>query len=130
MVVTPHRRWLQPVVVFGLVVATSFGARGAEPAPWTVVNASGTALVLVGEQWQVISPGDVVVDKQPFRTLRSGRLALTSGTEKIELSGNTAAEFGNDSGNVIVVQYSGELAVNSEVGSAGRSLGGSSATGW
>lgn len=111
------RRRLYAVILIGLVGATSIDARAAEAWAWKVVNARGTALVLVGQQWQVIYPGDPVSDGEPFRTLRSGRLQLSNGPESIEFSGNTAAQLNDDKGNVVITQYLGELTINSVPGS-------------
>jgi ferric-dicitrate binding protein FerR (iron transport regulator) len=116
------RRGLWAIIFFGFTVAPSVDVRGAEPWAWKVANARGTALVLVGQQWQVIYPGDPVSGGQPFRTLRSGRLQLSNGPESIEFSGNTAAQLGEENGNMVVTQYSGELTINSVPGINGQMM--------
>jgi len=114
------RRRLWAIIFFGFTVATSVDVRGAEPWAWKVANARGTALVLVGQQWEVISPGDPVLGGLPFRTLRSGRLELSNGPESIAFSGNAAAQISDENGNVLVTQYSGELTINSVPGNPGQ----------
>lgn len=114
------RRRLWAIIFFGFTAATSVDVRGAEPWSWKVANARGTALALVGQQWQVIYPGDPVSSGQPFRTLRSGRLQLSDGPDSIEFSGNSAAQVSDENGTVVITQYAGELTINSVADTTGQ----------
>jgi hypothetical protein len=80
-------------------------------AEWRVEAVEGTALALVGDQWEELSVGRPVERSLVMRTLRSGRVKIQTVGVTIGFGGNTAAELRFSSGGVRVLPYSGSVVV-------------------
>jgi hypothetical protein len=80
---------------------------------WRATRLRGVVLELVDGDWRQLSRGDVVPDDRVVRTLRSGRVTLERGGERIDLGADTQVQIFDRSGRpfTTVKQYFGAVGI-------------------
>lgn len=96
-----------------MAVALSSAATPVLADDWRATRLRGVVLELVDGDWRQLSRGDVVPDDRVIRTLRTGRVTLERGGERIDLGADTQVQIFDRSGRpfTTVKQYFGAVGI-------------------
>jgi hypothetical protein len=109
-------RPLRLLILAAIVLISGAGAASADA--WTAVRLRGVVLQLVEGAWQPVHRNDAIADGTVIRTLNSGYVDLTRGSETVSLGPTTQIQIFDKGGAkpfTTVQESFGQVAVEAEV---------------
>lgn len=121
-VVLQYKFYIKLYLLILAILAAGASAPAVGAETWTVLHSSGPVLVLHGDQWADLPPGENVPEGVPVRTLRGATVTLSHAGQVVTLAPDSAARLDPATGsNTALTQFAGKLSVDAQV-SRGRGL--------